>query len=56
MSALTASAPSGVDAPRLWRGLLERIAAAMAREEASKVLELVQELRLYDLESWAEKA
>jgi hypothetical protein len=33
---------------------LEQIAAAMARDEVSKVVELAQELRLHTLENWAE--
>ena len=36
--------------------ILEQITGAMASDEVSKVLELVQELRLLDLESWAENA
>lgn len=36
--------------------ILEQIAAARVRDDTTKVLELAQKLRLYDLESWAEKA
>jgi hypothetical protein len=36
--------------------ILEQIAAARARDEASRLVELAQELRLHDLASWSEKA
>lgn len=36
--------------------ILEQIAAARARDEASRLVELAQELRLHDLASWSERA
>ena len=36
--------------------ILEQIAAARARDEASRVVELAQEPRLHDLGSWSENA
>ena len=36
--------------------ILEQIAAARARDDRGRVLELAQELRLHDLNSWPERA